>query len=137
MNEIKKGEEMINKLYEILNEYDANKIDNMMNINGIDWISKFDNEMQRHGFSVVKDGKMSVRMTAKETKLFMAVKFMGMQKIKFLLDALQNVLKSYNDEMNIKEKELNTLKQIIDLKVLNQTENGKTELQGISPKTKT
>jgi 5'-3' exonuclease len=39
--------------------------------------------------------------------------------------------------MNIKEKELNTLKQIIDLKVLNQTENGKTELQGISPKTKT
>ncbi|MAO23979.1 MAG: hypothetical protein CMJ25_24785 [Phycisphaerae bacterium] len=137
MNEIKKGEEMINKLYEILNEYDANKIDNMMNINGIDWISKFDNEMQRHGFSVVKDGKMSVRMTAKETKLFMAVKFMGMQQIKFLLDALQNVLKSYNDEMNIKEKELNTLKKIIDLKVLNQTENGKTELQGISPKTKT
>jgi hypothetical protein len=67
----------------------------------------------------------------------MAVKFMGMQQIKFLLDALQNVLKSYNDEMNIKEKELNTLKQIIDLKVLNQTENGKTELQGISPKTKT
>jgi hypothetical protein len=137
MNEIKKGEEMINKLYEVLNEYDANKIDNMMNIDGIDWISKFDNEMQRHGFSVVKDGKMSVRMTAKETKLFMAVKFMGMQQIKFLLDALQNVLKSYNDEMNIKEKELNTLKQIIDLKVLNQTENGKTELQGISPKTKT
>ncbi len=128
---------MINKLYEVLNEYDANKIDNMMNIDGIDWISKFDNEMQRHGFSVVKDGKMSVRMTAKETKLFMAVKFMGMQQIKFLLDALQNVLKSYNDEMNIKEKELNTLKQIIDLKVLNQTENGKTELQGISPKTKT
>lgn len=137
MNEIKKGEKMINKLYEVLNEYDANKIDNMMNIDGIDWISKFDNEMQRHGFSVVKDGKMSVRMTAKETKLFMAVKFMGMQQIKFLLDALQNVLKSYNDEMNIKEKELNTLKQIIDLKVLNQTENGKTELQGISPKTKT
>ena len=128
---------MINKLYEVLNEYDANKIDTMMNINGIDWISKFDNEMQRHGFSVVKDGKMSVRMTAKETKLFMAVKFMGMQQIKFLLDALQNVLKSYNDEMNIKEKELNTLKQIIDLKVLNQTENGKTKLQGISPKTKT
>jgi len=137
MNKIKKGKEMINKLYEVLNEYDANKIDTMMNINGIDWISKFDNEMQRHGFSVVKDGKMSVRMTAKETKLFMAVKFMGMQQIKFLLDALQNVLKSYNDEMNIKEKELNTLKQIIDLKVLNQTENGKTELQGISPKTKT
>jgi len=137
MNKIKKGKEMINKLYEVLNEYDANKIDTMMNINGIDWISKFDNEMQRHGFSVVKDGKMSVRMTAKETKLFMAVKFMGMQQIKFLLDALQNVLKSYNDEMNIKEKELITLKQIIDLKVLNQTENGKTELQGISPKTKT
>jgi hypothetical protein len=135
MNEIKKGEEMINKLYEVLNEYDANKIDNMMNIDGIDWISKFDNEMQRHGFSVVKDGKMSVRMTAKETKLFMAVKFMGMQQIKFLLDALQNVLKSYNDEMSIKEKEINTLKQIIDLKVLNQTENGKTELQRIPSKT--
>jgi len=107
----------------------------MMNINGIDWISKFDNEMQRHGFSVVKDGKMSVRMTAKETKLFMAVKFMGMQQIKFLLDALQNVLKSYNDDIDIKEKEINTLKQIIDLKILNQTNNGKTELQRIPSKT--
>jgi len=135
MNEIKKGEEMIKKLYEVLNEYDASKIDTMMNINGIDWISKFDNEMQRHGFSVVKDGKMSVRMTAKETKLFMAVKFMGMQQIKFLLDALQNVLKSYNDDIDIKEKEINTLKQIIDLKILNQTNNGKTELQRIPSKT--
>ena len=135
MNEIKKGEEMIKKLYEVLNEYDASKIDTMMNINGIDWISKFDNEMQRHGFSVVKDGKMSVRMTAKETKLFMAVKFMGMQQIKFLLDALQTVLKSYNDDIDIKEKEINTLKQIIDLKILNQTNNGKTELQRIPSKT--
>ena len=135
MNEIKKGEEMIKKLYEVLNEYDASKIDTMMNINGIDWISKFDNEMQRHGFSVVKDGKMSVRMTAKETKLFMAVKFMGMQQIKFLLDALQNVLKSYNDDIDIKEKEINTLKQIIDLKILNQTNNGKTELKRIPSKT--
>lgn len=134
MNEIKKGEEMINKLYEVLNEYDANKIDTMMNINGIDWISKFDNEMQRHGFSVVKDGKMSVRMTAKETKLFMAVKFMGMQQIKFLLDALQNVLKSYNDEIIVKDKEIQTLKSIIDVK---DKINGQTELQGIPSKTKT
>ena len=134
MNEIKKGEEMINKLYQVLNEYDANKIDTMMNINGIDWISKFDNEMQRHGFSVVKDGKMSVRMTAKETKLFMAVKFMGMQQIKFLLDALQNVLKSYNDEIIVKDKEIETLKNIIDVK---DKINGQTEFQGISPKTKT
>lgn len=134
MNKIKKGEEMINKLYEVLNEYDANKIDTMMNINGIDWISKFDNEMQRHGFSVVKDGKMSVRMTAKETKLFMAVKFMGMQQIKFLLDALQNVLKSYNDEIIVKDKEIETLKSIIDVK---DKINGQTEFQGISPKTKT
>ena len=101
---------MINKLYEVLNEYDASKIDTMMNIDGIDWISKFDNEMQRHGFSVVKDGKMSVRMTAKETKLFMAVKFMGMQQIKFLLDALQNVLKSYSNEVIVKDKEIETLK---------------------------
>ena len=123
---------MINKLYEVLNEYDASKIDTMMNINGIDWISKFDNEMQRHGFSVVKDGKMSVRMTAKETKLFMAVKFMGMQQIKFLLDALQNVLKSYNNEVIVKDKEIETLKNIIDAK---DKINGQTELQRISSKT--
>ena len=132
MNEIKKGEEMIKKLYEVLNEYDASKIDTMMNINGIDWISKFDNEMQRHGFSVVKDGKMSVRMTAKETKLFMAVKFMGMQQIKFLLDALQNVLKSYTNEVIVKDKEIETLKNIIDAK---DKINGETKLQGISSKT--
>jgi len=132
MSKIKKGEEMINKLYEVLNEYDASKIDTMMNINGIDWISKFDNEMQRHGFSVVKDGKMSVRMTAKETKLFMAVKFMGMQQIKFLLDALQNVLKSYTNEVIVKDKEIETLKNIIDVK---DKINGETKLQGISSKT--
>ncbi len=132
MSKIKKGEEMINKLYEVLNEYDASKIDTMMNIDGIDWISKFDNEMQRHGFSVVKDGKMSVRMTAKETKLFMAVKFMGMQQIKFLLDALQNVLKSYSNEVIVKDKEIETLKNIIDAK---DKINGQTELQRISSKT--
>lgn len=132
MSKIKKGEEMINKLYEVLNEYDASKIDTMMNIDGIDWISKFDNEMQRHGFSVVKDGKMSVRMTAKETKLFMAVKFMGMQQIKFLLDALQNVLKSYTNEVIVKDKEIETLKNIIDAK---DKINGETKLQGISSKT--
>ena len=132
MSKIKKGEEMINKLYEVLNEYDASKIDTMMNIDGIDWISKFDNEMQRHGFSVVKDGKMSVRMTAKETKLFMAVKFMGMQQIKFLLDALQKVLKSYSNEVIVKDKEIETLKNIIDVK---DNVNGQTELQRISSKT--
>lgn len=132
MNEIKKGEEMINKLYQVLNEYDANKIDAMMNIDGIDWISKFDEEMQRHGFSVVNDGKMSVRMTAKETKLFMAVKFMGMQQVKFLLDALQKVLKSYNNEIIVKDKEIETLKSIIDAK---DKINGQTELQGIPSKT--
>ena len=132
MSEIKKGEEMINKLYEVLNEYDANKIDAMMNIDGIDWISKFDEEMQRHGFSVVNDGKMSVRMTAKETKLFMAVKFMGMQQVKFLLDALQKVLKSYNNEIIVKDKEIETLKSIIDAK---NKINGQTELQGIPSKT--
>jgi len=132
MSEIKKGEEMINKLYEVLNEYDANKIDAMMNIDGIDWISKFDEEMQRHGFSVVNDGKMSVRMTAKETKLFMAVKFMGMQQIKFLLDALQKVLKSYSNEVIVKDKEIETLKNIIDVK---DNVNGQTELQRISSKT--
>lgn len=132
MNEIKKGEEMINKLYQVLNEYDANKIDAMMNIDGIDWISKFDEEMQRHGFSVVDDGKMSVRMTAKETKLFMAVKFMGMQQVKFLLDALQKVLKSYSNEVIVKDKEIETLKSIIDAK---DKINGQTELQGIPSKT--
>ena len=132
MNEIKKGEKMINKLYQVLNEYDANKIDAMMNIDGIDWISKFDEEMQRHGFSVVNDGKMSVRMTAKETKLFMAVKFMGMQQVKFLLDALQKVLKSYNNEIIVKDKEIETLKSIIDAK---DKINGQTELQGIPSKT--
>ena len=123
---------MINKLYQVLNEYDANKIDAMMNIDGIDWISKFDEEMQRHGFSVVNDGKMSVRMTAKETKLFMAVKFMGMQQVKFLLDALQKVLKSYNNEIIVKDKEIETLKSIIDAK---DKINGQTELQGIPSKT--
>ena len=49
---IKKGEEMIDQLHKILNEYDANKIDAMLNIDGIDWISKFDNEMVKNGYAV-------------------------------------------------------------------------------------
>ena len=68
----------------------------------------------------------------KETKLIMAVKFMGMQQVKFLLDALQKVLKSYNNEIIVKDKEIETLKSIIDAK---DKINGQTELQGIPSKT--
>lgn len=125
---IKKGEKMIDQLYKILNEHDAYKIDAMLNIDGIDWISKFDNEMVKNGYAVIKDGKASVRMTSNETKLFLTVKMMGMHQIRFLLDALQKMTKSYKDELGIKEKEIDTLKQIIDLKALNETKNGKTKL---------
>ena len=125
---IKKGEEMIDQLYKILNEHDAHKVDAMLNIDGIDWISKFDNEMVKNGYAIVKDGKASVKMTANETRLFLTVKIMGMHQIRFLLDALQKMTKSYKDEIEIKDKEIDTLKQIIDLKVLNETTNGKTKL---------
>jgi|TARA_R110002167_G_scaffold365590_1_gene590725 hypothetical protein len=125
---IKKGEEMIDQLHKILNEYDANKIDAMLNIDGIDWISKFDNEMVKNGYAVIKDGKASVKMSPNETKLFLTVKIMGMHQVRFLLDALQKMTKSYKDEIQIKDKEIDTLKQIIDLKVLNEKVNGKTKL---------
>ena len=124
---IKKGEEMIDQLHKILNEYDANKIDAMLNIDGIDWISKFDNEMVKNGFTAIDNGKMSVKMNKQETKLFLTVKLIGMQQVKFLLDALQTMTKSYKEEIDIKDKEIDTLKQIIDLKVL-ETNNGKTKL---------
>jgi len=119
---------MIDQLYKILNEHDAHKVDAMLNIDGIDWISKFDNEMVKNGYAIVKDGKASVKMTANETRLFLTVKIMGMHQIRFLLDALQKMTKSYKDEIEIKDKEIDTLKQIIDLKVLNETTNGKTKL---------
>ena len=67
-------------------------------------------------------------MTANETKLFLTVKIMGMHQIRFLLDALQKMTTSYKDEIEIKDKEIDTLKQIIDLKVLNEKVNGKTKL---------
>jgi hypothetical protein len=70
---------------------------------------------------------MSVKMNKQETKLFLTVKLIGMQQVKFLLDALQTMSKSYKEEIDIKDKEIDTLKQIIDLKVL-ETNNGKTKL---------
>lgn len=125
---IKKGEEMIEQLYKILDEHDAYKVDAMLNINGIDWISKFDNEMVKNGYATIKDGKASVKMTANETRLFLTVKIMAMHQIRFLLDALQKMTKSYKDEIEIKDKEIDTLKQIIDLKQLNQQTDGKTKI---------
>ena len=80
---IKKGEKMIEQLYKILNEHDAYKVDAMLNINGIDWISKFDNEMVKNGYATIKDGKASVKMTANETRLFLTVKIMAMHQIRF------------------------------------------------------
>lgn len=119
---------MIEQLYKILNEHDAYKVDAMLNINGIDWISKFDNEMVKNGYATIKDGKASVKMTANETRLFLTVKIMAMHQIRFLLDALQKMTKSYKDEIEIKDKEIDTLKQIIDLKQLNQQTDGKTKI---------
>lgn len=126
---IKKGEEMINQLYKVLNEHDANKVDAMLNIDGIDWISKFDNAMVTNGFTAIDNGKMSVKMNKQETKLFLTVKLIGMQQVKFLLDALQTMSKSYKEQIDIKDKEVDTLKQIINLKVLEiDAKDGKTKL---------
>ena len=103
---IKKGEEMIDQLHKILNEYDANKIDAMLNIDGIDWISKFDNEMVKNGYAVIKDGKASVKMSPNETKLFLTVKLMGMHQVRFLLDALQKMTKSIKMKFKLRIRKL-------------------------------
>ena len=72
--------------------YEKEKLDTMLNV-PMDWISKFDEEMQQSGFSEYKDHRLVDKMTDRERELFVVVRSIGNKQITFLLDAISKLLK--------------------------------------------
>ena len=64
----------------------------MLNV-PMEWISKFDEEMQNSGFSEYKDHRLVDKMTDRERELFVVVRSIGNKQITFLLDAISKLLK--------------------------------------------
>ena len=84
--------------------YEKEKLDTMLNV-PMDWISKFDEEMQNSGFSEYKDHRLVDKMTDRERELFVVVRSIGNKQITFLLDAISKLLKKedghdYRDSKN-------------------------------------
>lgn len=73
------------------NTYEKEKLDTMLNV-PMEWISKFDEEMQNSGFSEYKDHRLVDKMTDRERELFVVVRSIGNKQITFLLDAISKLL---------------------------------------------
>ena len=74
------------------NTYEKEKLDTMLNV-PMEWISKFDEEMQNSGFSEYKDHRLVDKMTDRERELFVVVRSIGNKQITFLLDVISKLLK--------------------------------------------
>lgn len=73
-------------------EFDRQKIDTMINVSGLEVISKFDEEMMRSKFSAYENNRMKDLMTDRERELFVVVRSMANKEINFLLNALSKLL---------------------------------------------
>jgi len=73
-------------------DYERQKIDTMLNVSGIEFISKFDEEMRRSKFSAYENNRMKDLMTDRERELFVVCRFMAHREINFLLNALSKLL---------------------------------------------
>jgi len=73
-------------------EYDRQKIDTMINVSGLEVISKYDEEMMRSKFSAYENNRMKDLMTDRERELFVVVRSMANREINFLLNAISKLL---------------------------------------------
>ena len=74
------------------NEFDRQKIDALINVSGLEVISKYDEEMMRSKFSAYEDNRMKDLMTDRERELFVVVRSIANKEINFLLNALSKLL---------------------------------------------
>ena len=73
-------------------EYDRQKIDTMINVSGLEVISKYDEEMMRSKFSAYENNRMKDLMTDRERELFVVVRSIANKEINFLLNAISKLL---------------------------------------------
>ncbi len=73
-------------------EFDRQKIDTMINVSGLEVISKYDEEMMRSKFSAYENNRMKDLMTDRERELFVVVRFIANKEINFLLNAISKLL---------------------------------------------
>ena len=73
-------------------DYERQKIDTLLNVSGLEVISKFDEEMIRSKFSAYENNRMKDLMTDRERELFVVVRSMANREINFLLNALSKLL---------------------------------------------
>ena len=73
-------------------DYERQKIDTLLNVSGLEVISKYDEEMMRSKFSAYENNRMKDLMTDRERELFVVVRSMANKEINFLLNALSKLL---------------------------------------------
>jgi hypothetical protein len=73
-------------------EFDRQKIDTMINVSGLEVISKYDEEMMRSKFSAYENNRMKDLMTDRERELFVVVRSIANKEINFLLNAISKLL---------------------------------------------
>ena len=73
-------------------DYERQKIDTLLNVSGLEVISKYDEEMMMSKFSVYEDNRMKDLMTDRERELFVVVRSIANKEINFLLNALSKLL---------------------------------------------
>ena len=82
------------RLKKVFNENDKQKIDEMINVSEIEWISKWDEEMIRSKFTSFDElGNYKNHMTDRERELFVVVKTIGMGHVNFLINSIVKLLK--------------------------------------------
>ena len=82
------------RLKKVFNENDKQRIDEMINVSEIEWISKWDEEMIRSKFTSFDElGNCKNNMTDRERELFVVVKTIGMGHINFLINSIVKLLK--------------------------------------------
>ena len=73
-------------------DYERQKIDTLLNVSGLEVISKFDEEMMRSKFSAYEDNRMKDLMTNRERELFVVVRAIANREIHFLLNVISKLL---------------------------------------------
>ena len=73
-------------------DYERQKIDTLLNVSGLEVISKYDEEMMRSKFSAYENNKMKDLMTDRERELFVVVRAIANREIHFLLNVISKLL---------------------------------------------
>ena len=82
------------KMSKVFTQEEKERIDAMINVSEINWISKWDEEMIRSKFTSFDElGNYKNHMTDRERELFVVIKTIGMGHVNFLINSIVKLLK--------------------------------------------